>query len=62
MEKEFFWNEALKFIEDFYSDDLEYPLKDYIYIENDQLYFKEGLSLHADIKRLVEVAFKAVYE
>ena len=61
MDKDFFWNQALKFIDEFYSDDLEYPLQDYIYIQNNQLHFKEGVFLHPDIKRLIEVAFKAAY-
>jgi hypothetical protein len=60
--KEYFWNESVKFLEDYYSGYLKYPLESYFYIEDRNLFFKDKPVLHHDVKKMVITAFNALYE
>jgi hypothetical protein len=59
--QEFYWNEAIKYVEDYYGEHLKFPVQSYFYIEGNVLYFKKGMSLPNNIQQIIELAFKAVY-
>jgi len=59
--KEFYWNEAIKYVQDYHANELEFPVQSYFYIEHDILCFKQGMGLPKDVQQIIELAFKAVY-